>query len=342
MLSQTETISDEFVCSNVNIHPDELIVRRIKSLEETVEHRYWIEICPASCKYVCAICNKCTHTVICTCGRQWLLGSSCKTNRQVMKKHELGSCVFLTQIRPRVIHCPCVDAVHRSLEITFCSYFTRGGGITIADQLTDLTVDDNWSVIVKDNSLTWLHLARVWMLRTFGGRWWGSASRCWTKLKVTLERCEVSRSEEMSMGMLISSGSRRITTTIVVVPICGSHVKLDCFFVFAPLLAGCLKGRVCKRRASLWAGSLAPAWGLGSLVGGSGRTRGFWGQSGLGENLDQLGTPQRGRGLDFEPQLFDHQRRREPASIFGQEFSIVKKQILSFRSKVCWFLCHRM
>ena len=59
-----------------------------------------------------------------------------------------------------------------------------------------------------------------------------------------MERCEVSRSEEMSMGRLISSGSRWIITTIVVVPICGSHVKLDCFFVFAPLLAPCLKGWV--------------------------------------------------------------------------------------------------
>jgi len=45
------------------------------------------------------------------------------------------------------------------------------------------------------------------------------------------------------MGGLISNGLRGIIT-IVVVPICGSHVKLDCFFVFAPLLAPCLKGWV--------------------------------------------------------------------------------------------------
>jgi hypothetical protein len=46
-------------------------------------------------------------------------------------------------------------------------------------------------------------------------------------------------------------------------------------------------------------------------VGGWARTRGFWDQSGPGANLDQLGRLQRGRGLDFERQLFDHQRPRE-------------------------------
>ena len=71
------------------------------------------------------------------------------------------------------------------------------------------------------------------------------------------------------------------------------------------------------QEASLGAGSWAPAWGLGSRVGGSGRTRGFWDQSGLAENLDRLGRPRRGRGLDFERQLFDHQRPREPENIWS-------------------------
>ena len=68
-------------------------------------------------------------------------------------------------------------------------------------------------------------------------------------------------------------------------------------------------------------------------MGGSGRTRGFSDQSGLGESLDPLGRPQRGRGLGFEPQLFDHQRRREPANIFGQELSNIRKKMLSLSTK---------
>ena len=38
------------------------------------------------------------------------------------------------------------------------------------------------------------------------------------------------------MGGLISNGLRGIIT--IVVPIRGSHVKLDCFFVFSPLPQG--------------------------------------------------------------------------------------------------------
>lgn len=76
------------------------------------------------------VTNAQRHTVIGTFARgaandYW--GRLVKRTDRLWRDMNWSLGVFLTQIRLRVIHCPCVDAVHHSLEITFCSYFTRGG-----------------------------------------------------------------------------------------------------------------------------------------------------------------------------------------------------------------------
>jgi len=104
----------------------------------------WIENCPATF----AIFNKYTRSKIIgtferVAGNDYYRDrASCKTNRQVSwRTHEESQ-------RPRVIHCPCEDAVHQWLEITFCCYFTRRGGG--GHNLWPIVPSHSWWKLISD------------------------------------------------------------------------------------------------------------------------------------------------------------------------------------------------